>query len=101
MLTKEEIIGKIEQNKAEIRKLGVKKISLFGSYARGTPTPKSDIDFLVEFEEGRGLFDDYSGLLNLLRDILGKENIDLGEPHLIREELKESILEGEKVEAAI
>ena len=29
---------------------GVKKIGLFGSYAKGTPAKGSDIDILVEFE---------------------------------------------------
>ncbi|MDA8211847.1 MAG: nucleotidyltransferase family protein [Clostridia bacterium] len=36
---------------------GVTKISLFGSVARGEETVNSDIDFLVEFEENRSLFD--------------------------------------------
>ncbi len=27
------------------------KIGLFGSYARGTATPQSDVDLLIEFEE--------------------------------------------------
>ena len=35
--------------------------SLFGSVVRGGDTPESDIDFLVDFEPGRSLFD----LMNL------------------------------------
>lgn len=31
-------------------KYGVAKIDLFGSYANGTATEKSDVDFLVEFK---------------------------------------------------
>lgn len=34
---------------------GVKKIGLFGSYARGTPARGSDVDILVEFEKPIGL----------------------------------------------
>ena len=30
---------------------------MFGSVARGDDTPDSDIDFLVEFEQGSSLFD--------------------------------------------
>lgn len=100
MLTKEEIIQKIEQNRLKIRSFGVTKLTLFGSYANNEATEKSDIDFLVEFKKGRGLFDDYSGLLNLLEDLFHKK-IDLGEPRLLREEFKESILGGEKIEARI
>ena len=33
---------------------GVKRLGLFGSYARGRPTEASDIDLLVEFERPIG-----------------------------------------------
>ena len=100
MLTKGEIIRKIEENKGKIREFGVKKLILFGSYACNEGAKGSDVDFLVEFEEGRGLFDDFVHLLHFLEDLLDKE-IDLGEENLLREELKPYILEGEKVEANI
>ena len=50
---------------------GVRSISVFGSIARGDATADSDVDFLVEFELGRSLFD----LLHLtddLEDLLGR-----------------------------
>ena len=100
MLTKEKIIEEIEKNKDQIRQFGVKKLSLFGSYAYDKAKEDSDLDFLVEFKEGRGLFDDYVGLLQFLENIF-KKKIDLGEPRLIREELKEEILGGIKIEAEI
>ncbi len=100
MLNKEQIIKKIEQTKDKIKSFGVKKLALIGSYARNEANEQSDIDFLVEFEQGRGLFDDYTNLLQFLRDLLGKE-IDLVKPYLIRKELKQSILGGKKIEAEI
>ena len=100
MLRKEDIMRKIKENKKAIKGFGVKKLVLFGSYARNEGSKDSDIDFLVEFEEGRGLFDDFIHLVHFLKDLLGKE-IDLGEEHLLRKELKSCILEGEKVEAKI
>lgn len=100
MLNKEQIIKKIEQSKDRIKAFGVKKLVLIGSYARNEATKDSDIDFLVEFERGRGLFDDYTHLLQFLRDLFEKE-IDLGEKHLLREELKPYILRGKKIEAKI
>ncbi|MEK6243638.1 MAG: nucleotidyltransferase domain-containing protein [Pseudomonadota bacterium] len=36
---------------------GVRVLSLFGSAARGTAKAQSDLDFLVELEEGRSLVD--------------------------------------------
>ena len=38
-----------------LKKEGAKKIAIFGSYARGEERPESDIDFLVEFSETKGL----------------------------------------------
>ena len=37
------------------RKYGVKKLSLFGSYARGDADENSDLDFLIERGKIRGL----------------------------------------------
>jgi len=34
---------------------GARKVRVFGSVARGTARPSSDIDFLVKMEEGRSL----------------------------------------------
>ena len=39
------------------RRNHVSKLSVFGSFARGEDRPDSDIDFLVEFFEPKGLFD--------------------------------------------
>lgn len=49
-----------------------KAVAIFGSVARGEERSHSDIDFLVEFEQGSSLFD----LVRLqadLRDLLGRE----------------------------
>lgn len=39
------------------RRYGVTSIQLFGSAARDEAGPESDLDFLVEMEPGRSLFD--------------------------------------------
>ena len=41
----------------ELKKAGVLKSSLFGSFARGEAGPKSDVDLLVEFPDGKTMFD--------------------------------------------
>jgi predicted nucleotidyltransferase len=64
----------IEKKRNAIKKLaskyGVMSIRVFGSAARGDDTDQSDIDFLVEMESGRSLFD-IDGLLMDLEDLLG------------------------------
>ena len=55
-----------------LRKFGVVRAALFGSSARGEATASSDLDFLVELEAGRTLFD-LVGLKLELSEILGRE----------------------------
>nr|WP_020377831.1 nucleotidyltransferase family protein [Candidatus Microthrix sp.] len=43
---------------------------MFGSVARGDSTPTSDVDFLVQLDDERGLFD-LGGLLMDLQELLG------------------------------
>ncbi len=99
-LNKEIILEKLYENRILIRKYGVTKLTLFGSYVTDTQKVSSDIDFLVEFEKGRGLFKDYMGLSVFLEDLFNKK-VDLVKPHLVRDELKKYILEGEKLNARV
>jgi len=48
---------------------GASRVRVFGSVARGDATEASDIDFLVDLDSDRGLFD-LGGLLMDLRDLL-------------------------------
>jgi uncharacterized protein len=50
---------------------GVVRAGVFGSFARGDATESSDIDFLVEFEQGRTLLD-LSGLRLDLCEAFGR-----------------------------
>ncbi|MCL1829350.1 MAG: nucleotidyltransferase domain-containing protein [Oscillospiraceae bacterium] len=51
------------------RKYGVKKLALFGSYARGEQKLNSDIDFLIEKGKIKGW--EFFGFINNLEDDLG------------------------------
>ncbi|NQZ85016.1 MAG: nucleotidyltransferase family protein [Nanoarchaeales archaeon] len=92
-LTKELILENISINSNKIKKFGVNKLTLFGSFARNEQTENSDIDFLVDFDDTRGLFDDYMGLSLYLEKLFNKK-VDLVKPHLVREELKSYIFDG-------
>lgn len=99
-LTSDAVIEAVEAHSEEIKSFGVKELQLFGSYARGNQSEDSDIDLLVEFEDGRGLFDDYIGLKRLLEELFDSE-IDLVKKEKVREELADSILRGENIGAEI
>ena len=78
-------IDLLNEKRSEILKVaevnGVVKISLFGSVARKQDNDKSDIDFLVEFEDGRTLFDlirlkhDLESLLDKEVDVVTKKSL--------------------------
>ncbi|MFB0563615.1 MAG: nucleotidyltransferase family protein [Candidatus Lokiarchaeia archaeon] len=91
MLTKERIVQKIEENKEKIKKYKVKKIGVFGSYVSGQPKEKSDIDILVEFEEGKITFDNYMGLKLFLEDMFNCK-VDLVIAEDIKQRLKPYIM---------
>ena len=66
-------IQEITEKTTEIaKKYGVERVWLFGSYARGENTEKSDIDFRIDKGKIRGLFE-LCGFRNSLMDSLGKE----------------------------
>ena len=67
---------------------------------RGGSGAASDVDLLVDFAPGRGLFDDVAGVTMLAEDLLDRR-VDLVKRHLVRPELRETILEGAQVDAAI
>ncbi|MBM7616156.1 putative nucleotidyltransferase [Alkaliphilus hydrothermalis] len=74
---------------------GVVKIQLFGSVARNEEVTDSDIDFLVQFEEGRTLFDlialknELEGLLTLKVDVVSEESLHWN----ISEQVKREVIE--------
>lgn len=51
-------------------KYGARNVRVFGSVARGEADEQSDLDFLVEMEPGRSLFD-LGGLQYELEQLLG------------------------------
>lgn len=58
-----------------LKKAGVIRSSLFGSYVRGEERPDSDMDLLIEFPKGKSLFD-LVRLQRKLEEVIGKK-VDL------------------------
>jgi len=68
----ETICDKRAQILALAANYGASNVRVFGSVANGTADENSDIDFLVELEPGRSLFD-LGGLLMALQELLGRK----------------------------
>ncbi|MEK6913101.1 MAG: nucleotidyltransferase family protein [Nanoarchaeota archaeon] len=76
-----------------LKKHGVVRAGIFGSYARGEQNEKSDIDILIQPSENMSLLD-LSGLKIELEENLGRK-VDLVSYKYIHPYLKERILESE------
>ena len=78
-MTGDEIMHQIREHDDFLVLHGIKRIGLFGSYARGEQREDSDIDLLVEFDDGKKSYDNFMDLCFFLEDILGKR-VDLLTP---------------------
>ncbi len=89
-----EIIEILSRNLTEIKKFGVKKIGVFGSAIRDELKKGSDIDVIVEFEEGKATFENVGKLIDFLENIFGRK-VDILTPYGIEsiriKEIKENI----------
>ena len=91
--TKDDILNAIREKVGQFHTLGVKRLGLFGSFVRGEPSTKSDVDILVEFEPGQKTFDHFMQLSFMLEEIFQRrveiitpESLSphIG-PHILRE----------------
>ena len=82
------------EKKAEILRLaemhGCHNVRVFGSVATGENRPESDVDFLVDVESGRTIFD-LAGFLGDVRELLGIE-VDVVESRSIHPYIRDRVL---------
>lgn len=79
-----------DEIKAIVARHRGRSVALFGSVARGTEGPASDVDFLVDLEPGTRPFE----LLALgaeLEDALGVR-VDVGTPESLRSRIRHEVL---------
>jgi predicted nucleotidyltransferase len=69
---------------------GAKCIKVFGSMATNQATSSSDVDFLVEMENGKSAFA-LGGLLKDLEDLLGR-SVDMTTPNALHPAIRSKVL---------
>lgn len=74
----------------------VLKAWLFGSYARGEETPLSDVDLLVQYDEGGVSLLKHASMMCELEDILGRP-VDIVEEGTLRPRISESVNQDRKL----
>lgn len=63
---RQDVINRIRRLQPQLRAHGVKRLALFGSFARDDPHPDSDVDLLVEFAPRQKTFDNFLAVCELL-----------------------------------
>lgn len=87
--TVERLLQLMQRSAPDIRKLGVRRIGIFGSWVRGEATHESDIDVLVEFTDPS--FDSYMELKFFLEELFGHK-VDLVLVDSLKAQVKPKIL---------
>ena len=91
--TKEQVVTLLRGHQPELRRFGVMRWGLFGSFVRNTPKDQSDVDILVEFDPTQKTFDNFMHLAFFLEELFGRKvdlitteslSPHLG-PHILRE----------------
>jgi hypothetical protein len=95
MMTQDELVELLRREQSHLAsEFGVKRMGVFGSYARDQADAKSDVDLVVEFERPIGFR--FFDLIDYLEQLLGRK-VDLLTPVGIqtirRERVAKSITE--------
>lgn len=93
MLSRLEILNYLQENKELFRNIyGIRKIGLFGSYARDEQTDQSDVDILIEMASNtEDIFDKRLQLKDLLMQQFAK-NVDICHEQAIRPIFRDLVL---------
>ncbi|NTU52461.1 MAG: nucleotidyltransferase family protein [Chlorobiaceae bacterium] len=86
--------SKLTQKREEIigiaSKYGIHNIQVFGLTARGENKKESDIDLLVDLEEGRDLFD--FGAFSVDGEALLQKSIDVATENALHQKIRNTVL---------
>ncbi len=70
---KEEAVRRLQASAGKLAKLGVAGIGLFGSFAKRSQNPTSDVDILVDFAPAQRSFDNFMDLSFFLEELMGRK----------------------------
>jgi predicted nucleotidyltransferase len=75
--TKAQVLTLLQEYQQELRRFGVSRFGIFGSFVRDTAIhDRSDVDILVAFEPAQKTFDNFMHLSFFLEDLFGR-TVDL------------------------
>lgn len=95
MSRKESILEKLSHNFERLQHVGVERIGVFGSVARGDDGKDSDVDIIVEFAPQMNRSKNFNAICDILDDLIGEpyDLVTVGglSPYLGPKILKETV----------
>jgi hypothetical protein len=89
--TKSDLLALVANQHHQLQRFGVKRLGVFGSWARNEQHNASDVDVLIEFELGHKTFDNFMHQAFYLEELLGRR-VDLLTPESLSPHLGPHIL---------
>jgi uncharacterized protein len=91
MRRRDRLLRLLEGHRLELRQLGVERIGIFGSRARGDAGPCSDVDVLVKFRSGAKTYNHYMDVKETLEALTGAP-VDLVLEEALKPALRQAVL---------
>lgn len=76
-MRKEVALQRLSQTKSAASLFGITKMGLFGSTVRSEAAPKSDVDVLIDFAEGKETFANFISVCDLLEKNFNGTKVDV------------------------
>jgi uncharacterized protein len=73
---KQQTFERVQAHQSALRLFGAARLGLFGSFARNEQTTESDVDFVVEFQEGKKSYRNFMNMADYLEKVLNRK-VDL------------------------
>ena len=70
MQTTDAILSTIRAHSSQLQACGVSRIGVFGSASRGDMSPTSDVDVLIDFQEGKKTYKNFISSTHTLEQAL-------------------------------
>jgi predicted nucleotidyltransferase len=77
MTTRDYILTTIGSERHKLAHYGIRKVGLFGSYARNEQSPESDIDILIDFEPDQENYDNYMAVSDMLEQLFKGYRVEI------------------------
>ncbi len=70
---KQQVFERVQSHQSALKQFGAARLGLFGSFVRDEQTVDSDVDIVVEFQEGQKTFRNFINIVYYLEKIMGRE----------------------------